>query len=131
VREFLFELGGSALREAERLGATQTEVYLQFINKLEIKIERGAVLAASKSQDAGCGIRSVIGKRIGYSFITTISRDGVSQTVHDSISAARSSVTDEHFVALPSHSGSYPTIKELYDERVADLTAEEAAELIM
>ena len=131
MREFLFELGGSALREAERLGATQTEVYLQFINKLEIKIERGAVRAASKSQDAGCGIRSVIGKRTGYSFITTISRDGVFQTVHDSISAARSSVPDEHFVALPSYSGSYPTIKDLYDERVADLTAEEAAELMM
>jgi len=131
VREFLFELGGSALREAERLGATQTEVYLQLINKLEIKIERGAVRAASKSQDAGCGLRSVIGKRTGYSFITTISRDGVFQTVHDSISAARSSVPDERFVALPSYSGSYPTVKGLYDERVAELTAEEAAELMV
>jgi len=131
VREFLFELGGSALREAERLGATQAEVYLQLINKLEIKIERGAVRAASKSQDAGCGIRSVIGKRTGYSFITTISRDGVFQTVHDSISAARSSIPDEHFVALPSYSGSYPTIKDLYDERVAELTVEEGAELMM
>lgn len=131
MREFLFELGGSALREAERLGATQTEVYLQLINKLEIKIERGAVRAASKSQDAGCGLRSVIGKRTGYSFITTISRDGVFQTVHDSISAARSSVPDERFVALPSYSGSYPTVKGLYDERVAELTAEEAAELMV
>jgi len=131
VREFLFELGGSALREAERVGATQTEVYLQFINKLELKIERGAVRAASKSQDAGCGIRSVIGKKTGYSFITNISRDGVFQTVHDSISAARSSVPDEQFVTLPSYSDSYPTIKGLYDERVAKLTAEEATELIM
>jgi PmbA protein len=131
VREFLFELGGSALREAERLGATQTEVYLQFINKLKIKIERGAVRAASKSQDAGCGIRSVIGKRAGYSFITTTSRDGVIQTVHDSIGAARSAVPDKQFVTLPSYSGSYPTIKGLYDERLAELTAEEAAELIM
>ena len=131
MKEFLYELGGSALREAERLGATQTEVYLQFINKLEIKIERGAVRATSKSQDAGCGIRSVIGKRTGYSFITAISKDGVFQTVHDSISVARSSVPDEHFVALPSYSGSYPTIKDLYDERVANLTAEEAAELMM
>ena len=131
MKEFLYELGGSALREAERLGATQTEVYLQFINKLEIKIERGAVRATSKSQDAGCGIRSVIDKRTGYSFITAISKDGVFQTVHDSISVARSSVPDEHFVALPSYSGSYPTIKDLYDERVANLTAEEAAELMM
>jgi PmbA protein len=131
VREFLFELGGPALREAERLGATQTEVYLQLINKLEIKIERGAVRAASKSQDAGCGIRSVIGKRTGYSFVTTINRDGVFQTVHDSISAARSSVPDERFVALPSYSGSYPTVKGLYDKRVAELTAEEAAELMV
>jgi len=131
VREFLFELGGSALREAERLGATQTEVYLQFINKLEIRIERGAVRAVSKSPDAGCGIRSVIGKRTGYSFITTISRDDVFQTVHDSISAARSSVPDEQFVALPSYFGSYPTIKGLYDERVAELTGEEAAELMV
>jgi PmbA protein len=131
VKEFLYEFGGSALREAERLGATQAEVYLQFINKLEIKIERGAVRAASKSQDAGCGIRSVIGKRTGYSFITTISRDGVFQTVRDSIGAARSSVPDEQFVALPSYSGSYPTIKGVYDERVAELTAEEAAELMV
>jgi predicted Zn-dependent protease len=131
VKEFLFEVGGSALREAERLGAAQTEVYLQFINKLEMKIERGAVRAASKSQDAGCGIRSVMGRRTGYSFITTTSKDGVIQTVHDSISAARSSVPDEQFMSLPSYSGSYPTIKGLYDERVAELTAEEAAELIM
>lgn len=131
MKELLSELGGSALREAERLGATQTEVYLQFINKLEIKIERGAVHAASKSQDTGCGIRSVIGKRAGYSFITTISKNDVFQTVHDSISAARSSVPDERFVALPSYSDSYLTVKGLYDERVAELTAEEAAELIV
>ena len=131
MNESLLELGGAALREAERLGATQTEVYLQFINKLEMKIERGAIRAASKSQDAGCGIRSVIGKRIGYSFITALTKDGLFQTVHDSISAARSSVPDEQFVALPSYSGSYPTIKDLYDERVAALTAEEAAELVM
>jgi PmbA protein len=131
VRETLFERGGSALREAERLGSTQTEVYLQFINKLEIKIERGAVRVASKSLDAGCGIRSAIGKRTGYSFITTTSKDGVIQTVHDSISAAKSSVPDKQFVALPSYSGPYPTIKSLYDERVAELTAEEAAGFIM
>jgi PmbA protein len=131
VREFLFELGDSALREADRLGATQTEVYLQFVNKLEIKIERGAVRATSKSQDAGCGIRSVIRKRTGYSFITTTSMDHVIQTVHDSISAATAAVPDEQFVTFPSYSGSYPTIKGLYDERVAELTAEEAAELIM
>jgi len=131
VREFLYELVGSALREAEHLGATQAEIYLQLINKLEIKIERGAVRAISKSQDAGCGIRSVIGKRTGYSFITTLGKDGVFQTVHDSISVARSSIPDEQFVALPSYSGSYPTVKGLYDERVAELTAEDAAELMM
>jgi len=131
VRESLFELGASVLLEAERLGATQTEVYLQFINKLEIKIERGAVRVASKSQDAGCGIRSVIGKRTGYSFITAINREDVFQTVHDSISAARSSVPDEQFVTLPSHSISYPAIKGIYDERVAELTAEEASELMV
>lgn len=131
MKELLSELGGSAVREAERLGARQTEVYLQFINKLEIKIERGAVRAASKSQDAGCGIRSVVGKKIGYSFITTIGKDDVFQTVHDSISAAKSSAPDEQFVSLPSYSGSYPTIKGLYDERVAELTAEEAVELMV
>ena len=131
MRESLFELGASVLLEAERLGATQTEVYLQFINKLEIKIERGAVRVASKSQDAGCGIRSVIGKRTGYSFITAINREDVFQTVHDSISAARSSVPDEQFVTLPSHSISYPAIKGIYDERVAELTAEEASELMV
>lgn len=131
MKELLLELGGSAIREAERLGATQTEVYLQFINKLEIKIERGAVRAASKSQDAGCGIRSVIGKKTGYSFITTIGKDDMLRTVHDSISAAKSSVPDEQFVSLPSYSGSYPVVKGLYDERVAELTAEEAAELMV
>ena len=131
MRESLFELGASVLLEAERLGATQTEVYLQFINKLEIKIERGAVRVASKSQDAGCGIRSVIGKRTGYSFITAINREDVFQTVHDSISAARSSVPDEQFVTLPAHSISYPAIKGIYDERVAELTAEEASELMV
>jgi PmbA protein len=131
MKESFLELGGSAVREAERLGATQTEVYIQFIKKLEIKIERGAVRAASRSQDAGCGIRSVMGKKIGYSFITTISKDDVFQAVHDSTSAAKSSVPDEQFVSLPSYSGSYPTIKGLYDERVAELTAEEAVELML
>ena len=131
MREFLHKLGKSALREVEHLGATQAEIYLQSINKLEIKVERGAVRAISKSQDAGCGIRSVVGKKIGYSFITTLGKDAVFQTAHDSISVARSSIPDEQFVALPSYSGSYPTVKGLYDERVAELTAEDAAELMM
>jgi PmbA protein len=131
VSESLLELGGLALRQAACLGATQAEVYLQYIDKLEMKIERGAIRAASKSRDAGCGIRSVIGRRTGYSFITATGKNDVIQAVHDSISAARSSVPDEQFVSLPSYSGSYPTIKDLHDERVAELTAEEAAELVM
>ncbi len=131
MKELLLELGGSVVREAERLGATQAEVYLQSINKLEIKIERGAVRAASKSQNTGCGIRSVMGKRTGYTFVTTINKDNVFQSVHDSINAAKSSAPDEQFVSLPSYSGSYPAIRGLHDERVAELTAEEASDLIV
>lgn len=131
MKETLIELGELVVKEAERLSATHSEIYLKSIDKLAINIERGSIRAASRSQDVGCGIRSVIDKKIGYSYTTTIDKNDVLRAVSDSISVAKSSLPDERFVSLPQYSGAYPAVKGLFDPHIAELTAEESADLMV
>ncbi len=131
MKEKLLELGDRAVKAATKLGADQAEAFLSSSKVFSIEVEKGAIKSASEKVDAGCGIRAVVGKSVGYSYVTTILEDDILATAKRSVKLAKVSLPDPSFASLPSFDGTYPKVKDIFDPAVKQLTAEAAADLIL
>ncbi|NHI83758.1 MAG: TldD/PmbA family protein [Candidatus Thorarchaeota archaeon] len=127
----LLDLAESAIKKAEALGAEQAEVYIGSSKSFSIDVQNNAIKSARNKRDAGCGIRSVIGKGIGFAYVTTLQDEDISEAAEKSVRLARSSIEDPDFESLPRSGGRYPTVSGLFDEKINQLSSEEAASLIL
>ncbi len=127
----LLEVAEAALREANRLGAEQTEVYVESERAFTIEVENNSIKTAMERRDMGAGIRCVIDKRLGFAYVTTLERQDVLGAVEKAVSLAKSSLPDPHFVSLPSFTGKYPNVMGLYDSQIARLSADTAVDTVM
>ncbi len=116
---------------AEKLGASQAEAYVGQSRAFSIEAENSAIRNAEEKSDAGIGIRTVINKKIGFAFVTTLSDDDVREAVTKSVKLAKASIPDPDFVSLPSDDNSYPTVKGLFDKNIAELPSEATADMII
>lgn len=119
------------MKLAEKLGASQAEAYVGHSRAFAIEAENSAIRNAEEKRDAGIGVRSVIDKRIGFAFVTTLSKKDVREAVTSSVKLARASIPDPDFVSLPSFDGTYPTVKGLFDKNIAELPSEATADMII
>ena len=77
MSEQLLELGERAVKMAEKLGADQAEAYVGQSNAFVIDVENSAIKGAEEQRDAGIGIRTIVDKKIGFAYVTTINEDDV------------------------------------------------------
>lgn len=131
MKDKLLEIGLKAIRKAERFGADQAEAYLASYKSFSIHVENNAVKAASDKRDAGCGIRSIVGKGVGFSYVTNIQEEDILEAVERSVKLAKVSVPDPDFESLPADSASLPRISGLYDSAIHEIDSESSTELIM
>ncbi|MFW9813885.1 MAG: TldD/PmbA family protein [Candidatus Thorarchaeota archaeon] len=131
MNEQLLELGEKAVKLAEKLGADMAEAYVGQSSSFVIDVENSAIKSAEEQHDAGIGIRSVIDKKIGFAYVTTIYEDDIKEAVSKSFDLAKASIPDPEFLALPSTSSSYPKVKGLFDKAIKDFTPDEAANYII
>lgn len=129
--EYILDVAEKATKKALELGVDQVEVYVASSRSFSIEVENNAIKTATEKRDAGIGIRSVVDKKIGFAYVTTLQTDDYEEAAIKSVKLARASIPDPDFVSLPSYSGSYPIVGGLYDAAVADLTSEGAAELVV
>ncbi|MFW9960598.1 MAG: TldD/PmbA family protein [Candidatus Thorarchaeota archaeon] len=129
--EALLDIGEKAVKLAEKLGAEQAEVYLARSKSFDIEAENNAIKSASESRDAGIGIRTIIDKKIGFAYVTTLNKSDIAEAVDHSLSFARASIPDPDFHSLPDSLSNYQNAKGLFDEEIHDITAEMTAELII
>ena len=127
----VLNIAEKAVKEAESLGAEQVEVYSAISRTFSIEVENNAIRAALEKQDSGCGIRTVVGKKIGFAYVTTIAEDDVMDAVKSSVSLAKASLPDKDFESLPSFDGKYPVVKGLFNREIGSLDSEEAANLVL
>ncbi len=120
-----------ALKKAESLGVSQAEIYVASSQSFSIEVENNAIKSASERRDSGIGIRSVLGKKIGFAYVTNLEDKDVFEAVEKSVRLAKASLEDPDFISLPTFSGTYPRVKNLYHKEVANLSSEETAELIL
>jgi PmbA protein len=131
MKERLLEIAETAVNMAEKLGATQAEAYVGQSHAFAIEAENSAIRSAEEKSDAGIGIRTVIDKKIGFAFVTTLTADDVREAVVKSVKLAKASIPDPDFVSLPSDDNSYPSVKGLFDKNIAELPSETTADMII
>lgn len=127
----LLDIGERAVKTAEKLGAEQAEVYISSTRSFGITVENSAIKSATEKNDIGCGIRSVVSKKVGFAYVTNVLEQDILDAVTKSVKLAKASVADPDFVTLPSFDGPYPKVDDLVDSDVRKLTSEEAADLIV
>lgn len=131
MKQELLELATHVIRQAEKLGASQAEAYLESSWTIEVKMEKGLIRLASEMLDLGCGVRTVIGKQVGVSYVTSLLENDLDQAVQDSLKAARASVPDSDFSSLAISDSSYPSVGGLFDKKLAHLDSSEAVEIMI
>jgi PmbA protein len=131
MKEQLLEIAETAVKLAEKLGASQAEAYVAQSRAFAIEAENSAIRNAEEKRDAGIGVRTVIGKQIGFAFVTTLSKDDVNEAVTRSVKLAKVSIPDPDFTSLPSDGNSYPKVKGLFDKNIAELPSEVTAEMVI
>jgi len=131
VTNRLLDIGEKAVVLAEKMGAEQVEVYLAKSRSYEIEAENNAIKGATEQQDAGIGIRTVIGKKIGFAYVTTLNESDIKETISNSLNLAKASLEDPDFVSLPSSNGTYHEAKKIFNKAVHELSSEDAASLLI
>jgi len=131
VTDALLDIGEKAIKLAEKMGADQAEVYVAKSRAYEIEAENNAIKGASEQRDAGIGIRTVIGKKIGFAYVTTLDDSDIEETITNSLNLAKASFEDPDFVTLPSSDGSYQEAKKIFNKEVDELSSDEAAILLI
>ncbi|MFX1482387.1 MAG: TldD/PmbA family protein [Promethearchaeota archaeon] len=131
MSEQLLEAAESAVKMAEQLGAEQAEAYVGQSNSFVIDVENNAIRSAEEQYDAGIGIRTVIEKKIGFAYVTTLYEDDVKDAVQKSFDLAHASIPDPDFVSLPSFHSGYPVVKGLYDKAIEEFSSDDAADYLI
>ncbi|MBS3793808.1 MAG: TldD/PmbA family protein [Candidatus Thorarchaeota archaeon] len=131
LKEDLLDVAEEAVKLAEKEGADQAEAYTAASKSVSIKVENNSVKAASHDRDMGCGIRSVIGKRVGFAYVTNLEASDVQEIAAESVALACASLPDSDFETLPSPDKDYPTINGIFDSSIKNLMPDDAAGYIL
>ncbi|MGQ4891063.1 MAG: TldD/PmbA family protein [Candidatus Njordarchaeia archaeon] len=105
------------------LGAFEVEIFSSYEEGFSLELMMGIIPKMYKSVDMGAGIRVVVDKRIGFSYLTKFDKESLERGLKDAISAAKASRPLEYWISLPEPSA-YPQIRDLYDERVKEIEAD-------
>ncbi len=131
MKEELLDTGLAAVKLAEKMGADQAEAYIGHSRSFEIEAENSSIKSASERHDTGIGIRTVIGKKIGFAYVTTVDPSDIESVVSNSLALARASIEDPAFVTLPTVEGSYSHPRDLFDSRIDTIPSEDIVDLII
>lgn len=129
--DHLLDIAEKAVKKALELGAEQVEAYTSSTRSFTLEVENNSIKTATENHDSGVGIRSIMDKKIGFAYVTTLQESDYLEAVEKSVKLARASIADPDFVSLPSFEGRYPRVEGLYDDDIANLSSEDAADMIV
>lgn len=119
------EIAQSAVRDALQAGATDAECIISEGQEFSANIRLGEVETLKEAGSRGVGLRVLIGRRMGASYTSDLTAEGIGKMVRSAIALAGVTTEDPH-AALPDADelGSIGGDLQLYSESVAALTAE-------
>jgi PmbA protein len=124
--EALPEIAQAAIKQALDAGAVDAECTISEGDEFSASVRMGEVETLKEAGSRGAGLRVLIGKRMGSSYTSDLSPEGIRQMVGSAIDLASLTTEDPH-AGLPDADelGSIPGDLRLFSEDVAGLPAEQ------
>jgi PmbA protein len=123
----LISLGFKAVNAAEKMGASQAEVYSLRRVISTCSVEKLEVTFAQRKVQAGVGIRVAVGKKIGFSCTSSTSEQSVRDATENALKIARAREDDPRFKAFPSRE-KYQKVSNILDKQVKEAKMDELIE---
>lgn len=118
----LLDLAGAAASAAR--DGEEVEAFLTHEREFQVKVYEGEVESLSSAEPRGAGVRVVTANRVGFSYTTDLTLDGL----HAAVDAARENsgyATEDDAVGLaPAWTEPIPDLGELIDDEQADVAPE-------
>ncbi|MFQ6089306.1 MAG: TldD/PmbA family protein [Candidatus Methanofastidiosia archaeon] len=124
----MLDLCNYAVTQAEKLGATEAEAFIQDLNSIEVAAELGEISKVSKKQEGGIFVRLVKNKALGFSYTNKLDKNSIEDATKRAFKASKSGKKDEDWVSLPER-GSYPDLS-LWDEKIPEIPPGEFVRIV-
>ncbi|MFQ5892428.1 MAG: TldD/PmbA family protein, partial [Candidatus Methanofastidiosia archaeon] len=124
----MLDLCNYAVLQAEKLGATEAEAFIQDSNSIEVTAELGEISKVSKTQEKGIFVRVIKDKALGFSYTNKLDKNSIKEATEKAFKASKSGRRDENWVSLPER-GSYPEL-DLWDEKIPQLESGEFVRVV-
>lgn len=123
--EEIVSLAEFAVQYALKKGANEAEAFAYEGLTTTVTIERGQIAKSSRIIDRGLGLRTVVGKAIGFSY-TNIIKDkaAIEETVSKALKSAKASKPDKDWQGFPSKKP-FAKTKNTFDETICGLSPED------
>ena len=119
------EIAQSAIKQALSRGATDAECTISEGQEFSASVRMGEVETLKEAGSRGAGLRVLIGKRMGSSYTSDLTPEGIRQMVDSAVDLAQLTTEDPQS-GLPDASelGSIPGDLKLFSDEVATLAAD-------
>ena len=123
----LIDLGKRIVSKVKEIGADELEIYISASNRFSLRIITNYITTTS-GLDAGVGIRAVVGKRVGFSSVSSLDYANVLNAAKMAVKIAKTRPEDPDFKHLPD-----PTRgaggKGIFDEELASVSINDLVNL--
>jgi len=120
------QLAADVVQKALELGATDAECTIAEGDEFSANLRMGELETLKEAGSRGAGLRVLIGKRMGASYTSDLTKEGIARMVRSAIDLADVTTEDPHAgLPDPDELGSLQTDLKLYSDRTAELPTEE------
>jgi len=128
--EQLPAIAADTIQQALALGATDAECTISEGDEFSASVRMGELETLKEAGSRGAGLRVLVGKKMGASYTSDLTPEGISQMVRSAIDLA-ALTTDDPFSGLPDPDelGSIGGDLRLFSNRTAELPTEERISL--
>lgn len=124
--EDLPEIAGRAIRQAMDSGATDAECTITEGDEFSAGVRMGELETLKQAGSRGAGLRVLIGKKMGASYTSDLSHEGIEKMVRSAVGLAGLTTEDPHAgLPDPGELGSISGDLKLFSDRTAELPTEQ------
>jgi len=96
----LIEIGSSIVKKTKEFGLDELELYLSATDRFSLRIITNYV-TTSTGLDQGVGVRAIIGKKVGFTSVSSLDKDKIEEAVKTAAKIAKTRPEDPGFHHLP------------------------------
>ena len=128
--EDLPEIARDVVKQAVAAGASDAECTIAEGDEISANVRMGELETLKEAGSRGAGLRVLIGKRMGASYTSDLTPEGIRQMVQSAVDLAALTTEDPHAgLPDPEEFGSIDTDLQLFSNETANLPTEERIEM--